>query len=147
VPHIEIARHDQIIAEDRRRAALIRQSQQAAAPHEAIPESAQTGTPNHGDNDASSTISDDSDSSYHDTGSPAKHDSAESLKDFVDTFVAMTQANRPPDTMTTVELSYNLKAVKKLEDPKHYFEEQRALVKSVRSLDLFVPGAHRFLWL
>jgi len=133
VPHIEIARHDQIVAEDKRRAALTRQSHQAAPLPADVPQSGrvETHSSNHGDNDSSSAISEGTDSlHYHsDTGSPANHDSAESLKDFVDTFMAIAQANRPSDTMTTVELSYNLKAVKKLEDPRHYFEEQQALVK------------------
>jgi hypothetical protein len=131
VPYIEIARHDQIIAEDRRRSGLMLQSRQAAAPNAGAPQSAQAAisSPSRGDNDDSSLISNGADSSYYDTGSPASHDSAESFKDFVDNFMALTQTNRPHDTMTTVELSYNIKVVKKLEDPKHYFEEQRVLVK------------------
>jgi len=145
-PHIEIARHDQIVAEDRRRAALTRQSHQAAAPPAEKSNHAGACSSNHGDNDSSSMMSEGADSSHHhsDTGSPANHDSAESLKDFVHTFIAMTQANRPSDTMTTVELSYNLKAVKKLEDPKHYFEEQQALVKlEEESKARAIERAHR----
>jgi len=57
------------------------------------------------------------------------HDSAKSAQDFAQAIVNMAEMDRPPETMITVEMTYDLSYVQALTDPQDFYIEKKALEK------------------
>lgn len=120
----EIARHGTIKKEDRKRA-----SNSYHLRHPPLAEVLVEPTQSEGINYQANIFGRSQDSLPNEPIPEDDHDSMKSAQEFADAFVNMARTNRPPDTMTTVEMTYDLSFVKALVDPQEFFEEEAALKK------------------
>ncbi|KAF7972845.1 hypothetical protein HWV62_16958 [Athelia sp. TMB] len=79
--------------------------------------------------DDRNSMSNGSQASLSDQGPGDEHDSIQSAQDFAQAIVNMAKYNRPPETMTAVEMTYDLSFAKTLIDPQEFFAEQKVLEK------------------
>lgn len=122
LPISEMVRHIEMMSDDRSRAAETRMLHQPTLPED------------HGQsakNDDQRSVFDGSHSSIPDDTAPQdERDSIQSDQDIVQAIMNMAEV-RPSDTMTTVEMTYDLSFAKTLTDPKEFYAEQKELEKWV----------------
>ena len=119
----EISRHNTIRNEDRRRAYEIRMARNPTPSTSAEPPQSpkvqDEGSPRQNSQRSLSEepLVDD------------EHDSVKSAEEFAQAIVNMAERDRPPETMITVEMSYDLSFAKTLIDPQEFYLEKAVLEK------------------
>ncbi|KZP18768.1 hypothetical protein FIBSPDRAFT_863335 [Athelia psychrophila] len=115
----ELSRHNEIIDDDQQRADATFKS------HQPIPAVGETSA-----NDGQISPRNRSQESLENEPLPDDdHDSAKSAQDFAQAIVNMAEMDRPPETMITVEMTYDLSYVQTLPDPQEFYIEKKALEK------------------
>ncbi|KZP19685.1 hypothetical protein FIBSPDRAFT_1045297 [Athelia psychrophila] len=117
----EISRHETIIESDRQRAYATFKSRQPIPPVEETSASdGQISPRNRSQESLQNELLPDDD-----------RDSAKSAQEFAQAIVNMAEMDRPPETMITVEMTYDLTGsyVQTLTDPQEFYIEKKALEK------------------
>ncbi|KZP04865.1 hypothetical protein FIBSPDRAFT_1054416 [Athelia psychrophila] len=115
----EISRHNAIIRDDQQRAnAALKLHQPIPAIGEPSAEDGQISPRNRSQESLQNEPLPDDD-----------YDSAKSAQEFAQAIVNMAEMDRPPETMITVEMSYDLSYVQTLTDPQEFYIEKKALEK------------------
>ncbi|KAF7972849.1 hypothetical protein HWV62_16966 [Athelia sp. TMB] len=122
----EISRHNTIRNEDRMRAYEIRKARNPTpSPAEASAEALQSPTVQ----DEGSPRQNSQRSLSEEPLADDDHDSVKSAQEFAQAIVNMAERDRPPETMITVEMSYDLSFAKTLIDPQEFYLEKAELEK------------------